>query len=620
MRLLTPLFLAFLLLAAAAVLSAATARARRFTGWLHFALAAEAAAFLVWTGLRAAVGGGMEEAVLVRIGPFAVPFLIDGLAGLFLVVIGIVSAAAALYSVRYMDHYAGYSLRGYYFRLPLFILGLAALVTIDDLSIGFSLAWQIMTIASFLLIRFEYKERTNIRVANRYLLLMELAWALIVAAGFLLGGRAGDSLHELGIKAGTASPTVLAGALALLLLGFGLKAGVFPLGQLWLPDAHSVAPSPVSALLSGVMLKTGIFGLIRTFFFLAPGAGSGFDPRPWGAILATIGAATLFIGTLQSVKQSDAKRLLAYSSIGQIGYIVLGLGAALYLSAAEEPALIGLAAVAVLGALCHVLNHAIFKGLLFLTGGSLFYATGTKDLNRLGGLVRWMPVSTVLAAVASLAIAGMPPGSGFASKWTIIASTLLAGQGWVMLVPFGIVALFTSAVTLACYVKFFGLAFTASGAEAYAPKPIHEVPGSMLAAKIGLAAICLAQGLLPFLFVRFIAGALVNSPGFALGWLFQSGGWNRVLDASVSGLRIGKLLGPAVSAAFSPPLVLGLLLAALALGAWLRRSAGSRERAVPTWLCGYRSLDERTRFTDRGMFASLKDLFRWTGGRMGPKE
>jgi hydrogenase-4 component B len=620
MKLLTPLFLAFLLLAAAAGLASATVKSRRFAGWLHFALTLEAASFLVWTGLRAAIGYGMEEAVLVRIGPFAVPFLIDGLAGLFLIIIGVVSTSSALFSVRSMDHYPDYGLGGYYFRLPLFVLGMAALVTIDDLSVGFSLAWQIMTIASYQLIRFETRQKASVRAAGRYLLLMELAWVLIVGAGFLLGGRAGDSFQVLGMKAAGVSPAFLIGALALLALGFGLKAGVFPLGQMWLPDAHSAAPSPVSALLSGVMLKTGIFGLIRVFFFLAPAAGAGFNPRFWGGLFASVGAATLFIGTLQSVKQSDAKRLLAFSSIGQIGYIVLGLGAALFLSASEEPALVGLAAVALLGALFHVLNHAIFKGLLFLTSGSLLYATGTKDLNKLGGLVKWMPVSAVLAAIASLAIAGMPPGSGFASKWSIIASTLLAGSGWVFLVLFGVLALFTSAVTLACYVKFFGLAFTSSGAEATAPKPIREVPASMLAAKIGLAVICLAQGLLPFLFVRLVAGALGHSSGFALAWLFESGGWEKALDASPSGLTIGALLGPSAGAAMAPLLVLAMLLLALALGAWLRRSAGSREAAVPTWLCGYRVLDQQTRFTDRGMFAALKDIFRWTGGRTRPKE
>jgi len=620
MRLLTPLFLSFLLLAAAAVLASATARSRRFAGWLHFALAVEASGFLAWVGVRAVLGRGMEEAVLVRIGPFAVPFLIDGLAGLLLTIIALVSAASALYSVRYMDHYPRYGVGGYYFRLPLFVLGLAALVTIDDLSVGFSLAWQIMTIASYLLIRFENKERASLRAARRYLILMEAAWALVVAGGILLGGRPGDSLHALGAKAAAAGTIPRLAGLALLAGGCSLKAGLFPLGQMWLPDAHSAAPSPVSALLSGVMLKTGVFGLVRVVFFLAPAAGAGFQPRLWGGLLAAAGALTLFIGTLQSVKQSDAKRLLAFSSIGQIGYIVLGLGAALLLSASEDAVLLGLAAAAVLGALFHVLNHAIFKGLLFLTSGSLLYATGTKDLNKLGGLVVGMPVSAVLAAIASLAIAGMPPGSGFSSKWAIIASTVLAGDGWIFLVLFGSMALFTSAVTLACYVKFFGLAFTSSPARAAADRPVREVPASMLAAKIVLAAVCLAQGLLPFLFVRFVAAGLGHSSGFLLGWLFESGGYGRALAASPSGLAIGTALGPSAAASISPLLVAAMLLLALGLAAWLRRSAGSRRASAPTWLCGYRELDDRTRFTDRGMFAALKDLFRWTGGPTSPKE
>jgi hypothetical protein len=142
----------------------------------------------------------------------------------------------------------------------------------------------------------------------------------------------------------------------------------------------------------------------------------------------------------------------------------------------------------------------------------------------------------------------------------------------------------------------------------------------MLAAKIALAAVCLAQGLLPFLFIRLTAGALARSAGFALSWLFDSGVWSKALAASPAGLSIGSLLGPTPAAAVSPLLVAALLLLALGLAAWLRRSAGSRSASVPTWLCGYRELDDRTRFTDRGMFAALKDLFRWTGGPPSPKE
>jgi formate hydrogenlyase subunit 3/multisubunit Na+/H+ antiporter MnhD subunit len=487
------------------------------------------------------------------------------------------------------------------------------------LSVGFTLAWQIMTIASFLLIRFEYRNADNVFAAHKYLILMELAWGFIVVAGALLGHGFGGSLHDLALRSTALGPGPFAAALALLLLGFGLKAGVFPLGQLWLPDAHSVAPSPISALLSGVMLKTGVFGLIRVFFFLVPAADRRFDGAFWGGLLAAVGVLTLFIGTLQSVKQSDAKRLLAYSSIGQIGYIVLGLGLALLAAQAGDPFVQKLAAVAFLGALLHVLNHVVFKGLLFLTSGSLLYATGTKDLNALGGLIRWMPVSAAAAGIAALSISGMPPTSGFASKWTIISSALLSGNASALLVLCGIVALFTSAVTLACYVKFFGMAFTGAAADRPVKTGVREVPASMLVPKLILAAVCLAQGFFPFLFIGLIAQALRSSAGFALSGAFDPAALGGTLSVSLFGLRLTDLFGPGLNAATSPLLVLGLLTAALLFAVLLRRSAGSKETAVPVWLCGYAGLDAKTRFTDRGLFAALKDLFRWTGGRTGLK-
>jgi hydrogenase-4 component B len=472
-----------------------------------------------------------------------------------------------------------------------------------------------MTVASFALIRYENRNPDNIRAANKYLVLMELAWLLVLAGGLAAGGSLGDSLHSLARNAAGLDGAGLFIVFALLLTGFGLKAGIFPLGQLWLPDAHSVAPSPVSALLSGVMLKTGIFGLLRVFFFFAPAVGPGFNPRLWGGILAAIGAATLFIGTLQSVKQSDAKRLLAYSSIGQVGYIVLALGVSLGTAGSPDPNVRRLAAVAILGAIFHVLNHAAFKGLLFLTSGSLLYATGTKDLNKLGGLIRWMPVSAVVAAIASLSIAGMPPTSGFASKWTIITSALLAGDVSVFLVLFGVVALFTSAVTLACYVKFFGLAFTASGSEWTVGKPIREVPALMLFPKLILSGLIIVQGLFPAVFLGWIVSAFRHSSGFALANAFRPSALGGTLEASLLGLRVRDLFGTPINAAVSPLLALSLLVLALLLAGRLRRSAGSRERTVPTWLCGYQQLNEKNRFVDRGMFAALKHFFRWTGGR-----
>ena len=462
----TRLFAGFAVLAVAAVVTPLLARKRRLAGIVNLALVSVSAVLLLTVAFEAVFGHGAHASLTLSLGPVAIPFLVDGFSGLFLAVIAFMAVMSAIYSIRYMDHYPEYGLGGYYLCYPLFILGMAALVTVDDLAVGFTLAWQIMTVASFFLVRFEHRKKENVRNAAKYLVLMEFAWVLVVGGAFFVDGYTfGEPLAATAAKLGGTSGLPLLGFFAFLLAGFGLKAGVFPLGQLWLPDAHSIAPSPVSALLSGVMLKTGIYGLMRTFLFMAPVANPAFDAGAWGLAIAAIGAVTLLVGTIQSMKQSDAKRLLAYSSIGQIGYIVLAIGAVLFLGASGPSALRALALVAAIGALYHVLNHAIFKGLLFLTSGSILYATGTKDLNKLGGLIKLMPVTAVVAGIASLSISGMPPFSGFASKWTIISSSLLAGEGTVALVLFGIVALFTSAVTLACYVKFFGMAFTSSGSE-----------------------------------------------------------------------------------------------------------------------------------------------------------
>jgi hydrogenase-4 component B len=612
---LSRLFIALAILAVSAAVAPLAARNRTRAGLINLLLVAASSIVLFTVGLGAIFGGG-TAARMVPVGPLRIPFLVDGVSGVFLLVIAFMAAMSAVYSIRYMDHYPDYGVAGYYCCYPLFILGMAGLVAVDDLGPGFTLAWQIMTLASYFLIRFERRKPENVRSAAKYLVLMELAWLLVVSGAFFARGYTfGEPLAELGAKLGATPGPMLFGFFAYLLVGFGLKAGVYPLGQLWLPDAHSVAPSPVSALLSGVMIKTGIYGLIRTFLFLAPAAGTAFDARAWGSVIAAIGAATLLIGTVQSMKQSDAKRLLAYSSIGQVGYIVLAVGAVLVLGNSGEPALRALAVVAAVGAVFHVLNHAIFKGLLFLTSGSILYATGTKDLNKLGGLIRWMPVSAVVAGIASLSISGMPPFSGFSSKWSIITSSLLAGNGAALLVIFGIVALFTSAITLACYVKFFGMAFTSSGAEWNASRTVREVPGSMLAPKIVLTVVCLAQGIFPAASFSLILAALQRTEGFLLANGLAAA--RSSLSFSATGIKLGGLFGMPLNSAAAPLIVLLVLGLALAAGALLRRSGGSQEVEAPTWLGGYQELSDANRYTDRGMFAALRSLFHWAGGRSG---
>ena len=320
----TNLFLALGLLAASAVVAPLLAGKRKLAGVVNLVFVAAASVLLFAVSYGSIFGGAGHAARTIALGPVVIPFLVDGFAGIFLAVIALMAVASALYSIRYMEHYPEYGLRGYYLCYPLFILGMAGLVTVDDLAVGFSISWQVMTVASYFLIRFEHRKPGNTRNAAKYLVLMELAWLLVVGGAFFVNGyRFGEPLAETAGKIALTGGLPLLGFFGFLLAGFGMKAGVFPLGQLWLPDAHSIAPSPVSALLSGVMLKTGIYGLMRTFLFMAPAGDPAFDAKAWGLGIAALGAATLLIGTVQSMKQSDAKRLLAYSSIGQIGYIVL---------------------------------------------------------------------------------------------------------------------------------------------------------------------------------------------------------------------------------------------------------------------------------------------------------
>ncbi len=592
---------------------------RRLAGWLNFLLVTAAGIILMNIAATTVFSTASQSSRFLAMGDFGVYFLVDGVSGFFMAIIAFMAIMSAFYSIRYMEHYTDYGVRGYYFHFPLFVLGMIGIVTVDDLSIGFTISWQLMTIASYFLIRYESKKKENVRNANKYLGLMELAWVIIIGATLLIDGAAmGDSLHALTAKLGATAGIAPMLVFGLLLLGFSFKAGVFPLGQLWLPDAHSIAPSPISSLLSGVMIKTGVYGIIRTFFWMVPHAeGFHFNPLFWGALIASFGVVTLFIGTVQSMKQNDYKRLLAYSSIGQIGYIIFAIGTALFMLNAQSDFMKLLGMVAIIGVLYHVLNHAVFKGLLFLSSGSILYATHTKDLNRLGGLLKFMPASAVIAGIASLSIAGVPPFSGFASKWTIISTSLLAGSEMLFLVIFGIIALFTSAITLACYVKFFGMSFTSSGSEFCCEEEPKEVPFGMLLPKIILGALCLVQGLVPYFYYTVIIGVFKNSAGSTLFDTFNGVALTDSIFTSAMGVTL-KVPGldTTVNSVAVPAVMLAVWAGSFILAWLLRRSGGSQEKAAPTWLCGYQDLNNLNRYKNRNMFAGLRTVLRWTGGNV----
>jgi len=596
---------------ASAVMAPLLAGRRQLAGSLN-ALASLAAAVAFGAAGAATLVNGAATFHL-PLGFTEIVLLLDGFSALLLVLISFMAAVAAFYAVGYMEHYRQYGLAGFYFHYPVFVLGMAGVVLVDDLAWGFSIAWQLMTVASFFLIRFDHHDRAIVRSANKYLALMELAWLLVVGGAALVPGPlAGATLADLSRSVGAAPAGLQVAAIALAIVGFALKAGVFPLGQLWLPDAHSSAPSPVSALLSGVMIKTGVYGIVRTLFWMAPAPSLG-GWRYAGLVLAAFGVASLFIGTVQALKQRDAKRLHAYSSIGQMGYIVLAVGTAHFLSASGSPALQTLSALALVAAVYHTLNHAMFKGLLFLVSGSVQYATGSKDMDKLGGLVGRMPMTALVAAIAAASIAGVPAFSGFVSKWGLIASDLLAGREAPALVIFGIVALMTSAITLACYVKFFGMTFTSSGSEWHAGEDVREVGASMLLPKGILAAMCIVQGVFPWVFVAIICRALGMAEGSIASHMFTDPQLSSRLAAFGPGLAV-SLDGSTRAGAIVAPLVILVALAlALLFAGWLRRAGGAGARADAPWMCGYQQLNDANRYPSSNLFAAFRRVTRWTG-------
>lgn len=588
---------------------------RKMTNFIRLAgtfLIALSCLLLIFLSLSVLGTAGSPLEFEIDAGSFHLPFLIDGLSALFLLLLAALTLAATVFSVDFVKNYEAEKIWKFYLALPFFIGGLAGLLTVDDLGPGFTLAWQLMVISSYFLVRGGRAAKVSARPALIYLIFMETAWLLITGSAFLAAGyQFGDSLATIGLKLASSSPWQAIIFFSLIFLGFGIKTGVFPFGQFWIPGAYSTAWPQVSSLLAGILEKTGVFGLVRVFFFVAKEARSAFNPDLWGKTLVVAGTLTLFIGTVQAIKQSDYLRLLAYSSIGQVGYIIFALGSSLLAWSSHWPLAKSLAPVIFIGAVYHSLNHGIFKSLLFLLGGNLLYATGTRDLNRLGGLLSVMPVSGFLAAIASYSISGMPASSGFVSKWLMISSNFLAGRNSLLLTLAGIIALFTAAFTLACYVKFFGLTFTSAGAGWKVKRSIKEVPWKLLASEIFLTVICLTQAFLPMAYVNLAGRSLRLSPGLVL----PAAGADS-LSGNLFSLKIYN--GQNLLAATSPVFMLLLVVLLAVLAYWFSRSVRPAEVKVPAWLSGYQDLNQNNVYVDRHLFSDLKKFFWWAGG--SPKE
>lgn len=414
-------------------------------------------------------------------------FGIDALSAFFLIAILFISLLTAIYSWDYLKDQPAVAK---YFRFfPLLVGAMAAVVTVRD-GFLFLICWEIMSLASFFLVTAEHEAHKVRNAGWIYLIATHLATGFLFIFFILLFKKSGsfefDSFVHL-----NAMPASLAGLLFLMaVIGFGTKAGLFPF-HVWLPHAHPAAPSPISALMSGVMIKTGIYGVLRALTFL------GAPPLWWGELLIALGILSAVLGIIYALPQSDLKKILAYSSVENIGIVVAGIGLGLVGKTLHQPLLefLGFG-----GALFHVWNHALFKTLLFLGAGQLVHAAHTRSIERMGGLFKKMPVTGVSFLIASAAICGLPPFNGFIGEWLIYMGLFRASQSSAHLTLFlavaGIVGLaFAGGLAVACFTKVFGLIFL--GAPRTAMEGAKEAPLLMRIPMIVLALLCVVLGFFP---------------------------------------------------------------------------------------------------------------------------
>jgi len=383
---------------------------------------------------------------------------IDAISAFFIFIISLIALMCSIYGIDYIKHYYGkYDLGALGFFFNAFIVGIILVVSASN-AIFFLIAWETMSFASYFLVIYDHHDKENVKAGFLYLIMTQVGTVFIMGA-FLLMYKYTGSFDFRTIQANAGLIPVLAKNLIFVfaLTGFGIKAGIIPL-HIWLPAAHPAAPSHVSAIMSGVMIKSGIFMMIRVFLDLIQPA-----PTWWGLTIITIGAISSLLGVLYALTEHDIKRLLAYHSIENIGIILLGVGSALTFSSLNMP---GLALISLVAALFHTLNHATFKSLLFLSAGSVINQTHTRNMEEFGGLIKFMPQTALFFLIGSMAISALPPFNGFFSEWLTyqalfqgIAVLSPIGKGIFMLAA-GSLA-FTGGLALACFVKAFGVTFLA---------------------------------------------------------------------------------------------------------------------------------------------------------------
>ena len=554
--------------------------------------AGAAGALVLAAAALSGLGGPANVAVL----PLGLPDLpfhlrMDSLSAFFMLLLGAASIGISLYSAGYFRDYEGNELGLLCFEYHIFLAAMALVFLADDAYL-FMVAWEAMALSSYFLVTTDHVVPEIRRAGFLYLLIAHVgAIAILMCFGVMQGGH-GDytfaTMRNAHLNELWASVTFL-----LALFGFGAKAGIVPL-HVWLPEAHPAAPSPVSAMMSGIMLKTAIYGILRVTFDL-------IDVQLWwwGVLALTLGLITALFGVIFAAVQTDMKRLLAYSSIENIGIILVGIGLAITFHVFRKDAV---AALALTATLYHALNHAFMKGLLFLGTGSVLHATGERKLGKLGGLIHPMPKLALLVLVGALAIAGLPPLNGFVSEWLILQAFLLSPglpHSYLnMLIPIAAAALvLASALAGYVMVKFYGVIFLGQPREGKF-EDAHDID---IWERLGLGWLalgCILLGIFPVFVILLIDPVTQLMVGHTLGSSAAQTGW-----LWLTPLEPGR-------ASYSPLIlflivIVGVIFTMLAV----KKFYHGRLRHGPAWDCGFPEQTARMQDTAEGFGQPIRQIF-----------
>jgi formate hydrogenlyase subunit 3/multisubunit Na+/H+ antiporter MnhD subunit len=565
---------------------------RRLTAVAKLLFPAGGLAGLMLMGVAWSALHGRPEVAVLPIGLPGLPFhfRLDGLSAFFLMVVGAVSAGVSAFAAGYFRKGQGTPPGLLCLEYHLFLASMVLVILSDD-AYAFMVMWETMALSSFFLVTANHVIAEIRRAGYIYLLVAHIGAIGILLCFGLLQANTGDYTFA-NMRAQHLTPFWASAAFLLALFGFGAKAGIVPL-HVWLPEAHPAAPSPVSALMSGVMLKTAVYGLLRVCFDLLH-----MQVWWWGVLLLAIGLATALLGVVFAAAQTDMKRLLAYSSIENIGLLFAGIGlTVLFSSYGMQP----VAALALTAVLYHVASHAFFKSLLFVCTGAVLHATGERGLGKLGGLIRTMPWVASVTLIGVLASAGLPPFGGFVSEWLLLQSFLftpgLPGSFLNMLIPV-VAALIVLVAALAGYtmVKFYGISFLGRPREEKLSEA-HDAGTWEKAGTLWLALGCVALGLLPIQFIELIDPVTRLLVGGGLGQTVAANNW---LLIPVSPERASY--GPAI-------FLMGV--AASFLLAWLlvRRFYHGRLRRGAPWDCGFPWQTARMQDTAEGFGQPIRQIF-----------